>query len=382
MRSSRDFITIILFLCLLFGIGAATLFVPDRDFSQNENRYLAQKPDFNREDLLSGEFEKGLERYMSDQLIGREQWVEIRTDLKLLAGNRDLSGVYIGEDGYLIEKILSQDLDEELIRKNILAVKELFRNCGEKINKERLSFLIVPTAGLVLEEKLPKHAAVFDQSVVIDKIQAADMNCRVVDLQDAFANAQDKDAYYYKTDHHWTSRGSFEAYKIWCREMGFDEPKDEQYKKEQVSDHFLGSLYSKALWRNAPADTVELYKKKDGVPVSIEYSSIKNESDSFFDRSRLDEKDQYKVFLGGNDAEIKIHTDLENGRRLLVIKDSYANCFVPFAAEQFEDVFLLDLRYFNGSVKQYLGNHEITDVLVLYNVENFVADKNLRKCVK
>ena len=127
---------------------------------------------------------------------------------------------------------------------------------------------------------------------------------------------------------------------------------------------------------------MELYKKKDGVPVSIEYSSIKNESDSFFDRSRLNEKDQYKVFLGGNDAEIKIHTDLENGRRLLVIKDSYANCFVPFAAEQFEDVFLLDLRYFNGSVKQYLENHEITDVLVLYNVENFVADKNLRKCVK
>ena len=109
----------------------------------------------------------------------------------------------------------------------------------------------------------------------------------------------------------------------------------------------------------------------------------KNETDSVYDRSKLKEKDKYAFFFGGNYGEVHVQNraaDEENkGRNVLVIKDSFANSFAPFLTQNYENIYMIDLRYYNGDMKAYLQEHDITDVLVLYNISNFISDRNIYK---
>ena len=62
-----------------------------------------------------------------------------------------------------------------------------------------------------------------------------------------------------------------------------------------------------------------------------------------------------------------------------MIKDSFANAFVPFLADSYDNIYMVDLRYFNEDMQAYLKEKNITDILMLYNVSNFVTDRNLYK---
>ena len=76
--------------------------------------------------------------------------------------------------------------------------------------------------------------------------------------------------------------------------------------------------------------------------------------------------------------EVQRPSNMEK-RNLLVIKDSFANSFVPFIISEYDNIYMVDLRYNNDNMGSYLEEHEITDVLVLYNVSNFISDKNIFK---
>ena len=102
-------------------------------------------------------------------------------------------------------------------------------------------------------------------------------------------------------------------------------------------------------------------------------------TDSLYDMTKLMEKDQYTLFQGGNWAKVTIETGVKNGRHLLLVKDSFANCFVPFLTEDYETITMLDLRYFNDPVEELMAEQGTTDVLILYELSNFAADSNLFK---
>jgi hypothetical protein len=80
--------------------------------------------------------------------------------------------------------------------------------------------------------------------------------------------------------------------------------------------------------------------------------------------------------MSGNNSLVEVKTNNTNGRKLLVIKDSYSHCFVPFALNHFEETHLVDFRYYNSSIKEYMEQEGITDVLVLYNTMNFVKERS------
>ena len=106
------------------------------------------------------------------------------------------------------------------------------------------------------------------------------------------------------------------------------------------------------------------------------------EKDGLYDMDRLKQKDKYTVFLGGNNPYVKIHTSIKNGKTLLVMKDSFAHCMVPFLTNHYEKIILLDYRYFNKSTKRLMKEEKVTDILILYNVYNFISDTNLVKINK
>ena len=104
--------------------------------------------------------------------------------------------------------------------------------------------------------------------------------------------------------------------------------------------------------------------------------------DTLYDRTALEGKDKYAVYLGGNYGEVDIRTNLSNGKTLLVIKDSFAHSFVPLAVNHYERVLMVDLRYFHAALGEYIKENQVTDILVLYNLANLATDRNLGKLTR
>ena len=181
---------------------------------------------------------------------------------------------------------------------------------------------------------------------------------------------------YYKTDHHWKTLSAFYVYQAWAKEQGYTVPELADYEIKTVTDDFEGTIQSK-LGIETSGDTIELFLPRQ----EIAYMVIRDgkESDTLYDYSALDAKDKYAIYFGGNQSLIKIKTKTATGRKALVIKDSYANCFIPFMLGEFDEVDILDLRYTNRRLSELIAEGEYTDLLVLYNASGFAEDISITK---
>lgn len=378
-------IVVLVFLSFIAFVSVGSLLARDREFSPNENRYLEERPKISVDNILSGRFQEDLENYLRDQVIGRDAWITVKTGVEKSIGNTDIGGAYVGKDGYDFEKITPEDVDNTLFRRNVKTVSEYFQVASDTLEPEHLSFLLVPTSGLVMADKLPKNARLFDQAKYIDEVQRSMKDYNFIDVrQELVAH---KDEYiYYRTDHHWTTDGAYIAYEKWCDCTGETYPDRDELEQNVVSDRFRGSLYSKILDADSAYDSIWTYGPADqgafgsyGCEVTIDGKETKN---SCFDESKLSEKDKYAYFFGGNYGEVHIASgSVEKSdqpkKNLLVIKDSFANSFVPFLTQNYDNIYMIDLRYYNEDMQTYLKGHNITDVLVLYNISNFVSDTNI-----
>lgn len=379
-------IIIIVFIGFFVLISGASLIIKDREFSPNENRYLAETPELSWDNILSGKFQDGLEDYLRDQVCFRDGWITVKTGIQKACGDTDIGGAYVGKDGYDFEKITPEDVDEKQVDRNIKAVEDYFMTASETIDKQKLSFLLVPTSGLVMQEKLPKNARLFDQAKYIDQVQKAMKDYNFVDVRDTLMDHNDE-YIYYKTDHHWTSAGACLAYDVWSERTGGEAETEDGLVKNVVSDKFRGSLYSKILDADSAYDEIWTYGLQKDEAFGSKDCTVtideKQQLDSIYDDEKLQEKDKYAYFLGGNYGQVHIQNQKAaskaKGKNILIIKDSFANSFVPFVTQDYENIYMVDLRYYNGDVKAYLQEHEITDVLVLYNISNFISDRNLHK---
>ena len=379
-------IIIIVFIGFFVLISGASLIIKDREFSPNENRYLAETPELSWDNILSGKFQDGLEDYLRDQVCFRDGWITVKTGIQKACGDTDIGGAYVGKDGYDFEKITPEDVDEKQVDRNIKAVEDYFMTASETIDKQKLSFLLVPTSGLVMQEKLPKNARLFDQAKYIDQVQKAMKDYNFVDVRDTLMDHNDE-YIYYKTDHHWTSAGACLAYDVWSERTGGEAETEDGLVKNVVSDKFRGSLYSKILDADSAYDEIWTYGlQKDDAFGSKDCTVTideKQQLDSIYDDEMLQKKDKYAYFLSGNYGQVHIQNQKAaskaKGKNILIIKDSFANSFVPFVTQDYENIYMVDLRYYNGDMKAYLQEHEITDVLVLYNISNFISDRNLHK---
>ena len=379
-------VIIIVFIGFFVLISGASLIIKDREFSPNENRYLAETPELSWDNILSGKFQDGLEDYLRDQVCFRDGWITVKTGIQKACGDTDIGGAYVGKDGYDFEKITPEDVDEKQVDRNIKAVEDYFMMASETIDKQKLSFLLVPTSGLVMQEKLPKNARLFDQAKYIDQVQKAMKDYNFVDVRDTLMDHNDE-YIYYKTDHHWTSAGACLAYDVWSERTGGEVETEDGLVKNVVSDKFRGSLYSKILDADSAYDEIWTYGlQKDDAFGSKDCTVTideKQQLDSIYDDEMLQKKDKYAYFLSGNYGQVHIQnqkaTSKAKGKNILIIKDSFANSFVPFVTQDYENIYMVDLRYYNGDMKSYLQEHNITDVLVLYNISNFISDRNLHK---
>lgn len=363
------FYTIFILTAIMLAFTFADLIQGDRTFSETENRVLARKPKFSWEALLTGDYTGDYEAYLTDQFVSRDKWIRINTYLDIALQKQEINGVYLGSDHTLIEQHLPEAYPPEQEEKRLELLERLVERWDAKV-------MLVPTADNVLWEKMPVWAPYYDEAVFLEQAEARVGAGHYVDVYSVLrGHAGEK--IFYRTDHHWTVLGAFYGYQAWKKAAGAEGDFYDKNHMVTVSDSFLGTLQSKVNL-DVPPDSIEYFPMEENHKVKVTYDR-KETRESFYEESYLETKNQYGFFLDDNHAFLEIDTDCRNDKTLFVIKDSFANCFIPLLAPHYSKIYVMDLRYFNGRLFGFMENYEPEegmDVLVLYNCIHFLEDFN------
>lgn len=368
-NKTLQWITVIGFCGFLAVMSALYLLLPKTDFSELEKRYLEDAPMLTTKTLTSGQFGEDMESYMADHIPGRDFFVGFNAYVDLYTGRQVSKDIYVTEDERLVEAPV--EWDENQAQKNMTAVNQFAETLGKQVD-----FMIVPSAGWAVEDRISMIADPYEDKALIEKLYGmAGENVACQDVLSVFEAVQDKGVLYYKTDHHWTSLGAYTAYAAYMEQKGQQYPLAEDFTVTTAED-FQGSTYSRAALWLMPAEPLEMWSRSQGVQVT----NGENEAvhAGIFYEERLSEADKYTVYLDGNHSVVTIHNPENAGKgSILVLRDSYSNCLGGFLAESYETVVLVDLRYYKKPVSELYAQQNFTDVLVCYSLGNFMTDNNL-----
>ena len=361
-----------IFILSLFLILLINLIVPDKEQSEQENRVLETIPKLSLTSILNGDFMEQWESYMSDQFAGRNLWRGLKVSLDRLGGSRMENGVIIGKDGQLLEDIAVPD--SELFTDNINAVKS-FANTYSDIPT---TVMLIPDAACILSDSLPAFAAVEDQRQMFSMVERGLGDS--VNWVDAYStlNKHKTEKLYYKTDHHWTTQAAFYVFQDAAAGLGIDGDVSDDYVSYTVTDSFNGVLASKSGVGLDEKEQIDIYVPTEGDDdVLVNYVDEAEKRTSLYDSSKLETRDKYGVFFGGNTSVMDIRTMSTSPKRLLVVKDSFADCFIPFLTPYYREIVVVDPRYYSGTMTDIMETYRITDILILYSGNTFMTDNNI-----
>lgn len=371
-RKVQEKLVGIIFILTLFLFLIINVIVPDREKSVQENRMLATKPKFRLSSLISGDYDEKFEAYMDDQFVGRDMWRKLKVTVDRIGGSRLENGVYIGTNGQLLEQI--EVADENHLAANIKAIKSF----SESQSKIPVRMMLVPDAANVLNHSLPALAKPEDQTQMFSMVRK-DLGDSVewIDVSMEL-NKHKTEKIYYKTDHHWTTLGAFYAFQAAAPSLGIEGDLSGNYVSYAVSDSFNGMLASKSGVNFGEKEQIDIYvPTEEDTDLIVDYVDEGKRSTSLYDSSKLKEKDQYTVFLGGNSSLLDIRTVSTSTKRLLLVKDSFANSFIPFLTPYYREIVVVDPRYYSGTINDLMDSYRISEVLFLYSGNTFFKDNNI-----
>ena len=371
-RKVQEKLVGIIFILTLFLFLIINVIVPDREKSVQENRMLATKPKFRLSSLISGDYDEKFEAYMDDQFVGRDMWRKLKVTVDRIGGSRLENGVYIGTNGQLLEQI--EVADENHLAANIKAIKSF----SESQSKIPVRMMLVPDAANVLNHSLPALAKPEDQTQMFSMVRK-DLGDSVewIDVSTEL-NKHKTEKIYYKTDHHWTTLGAFYAFQAAAPSLGIEGDLSGNYVSYAVSDSFNGMLASKSGVNLGEKEQIDIYvPTEEDTDLIVDYVDEGKRSTSLYDSSKLKEKDQYTVFLGGNSSLLDIRTVSTSTKRLLLVKDSFANSFIPFLTPYYREIVVVDPRYYSGTINDLMDSYRISEVLFLYSGNTFFKDNNI-----
>lgn len=373
MSSKQKILSAILFAAIIVVMPVIFIFSKKSSYSAQENRMLSKLPKLNVSAVSDKSYMHDLEKYLSDHFPERIKWVQAKMSLDRFTGKDLINGIYIN-DSMLIEKLHEPDYDE--VKKSVQAIN----NFAEHYKTDVFA-MIVPTSAGIYQDMLPEFAPQLDQRKFIsESCENFSENVNVIDIFNTMIC--EKDNYiYYRNDHHWTSYGAYCAYKTSIRQLGDIAVEPDRFDIEHVSSNFKGTFYSKCLYDKTAADVIDIFSCKNGAEITDVICNdgvSETHYDSIYFMDYLGKKDKYCVFMGENRAYTNIKTNADNGKKLLVIKDSYANSFIPFLTQHYSEIAVIDLRYVKTSIRDFADPDDYDQTLFLYNASTFAEDKNIK----
>lgn len=361
-----------IFIILLFLVMIINVIVPDQEESELENRALEQRPRFNLTTILSGDFMEQWEEYLSDQFAGRDTWRSLKVSLDRLGGARKENDIYIGKDGQLMEDI--EVPDDGRLEANLTAIRDF----AETYEDIPVTMMLVPDAACILNDSLPAFARVEDQRQMFSMAERKlGDTVNWVDTV-SILNNHKSEKLYYKTDHHWTTQAAFYVFQDAAETLGIEGDVSDDFVSYTVTDSFNGVLAASSGVGLDEMEQIDIYAPTGGDDdVVVNYVDEGRKTTSLYDSSKLETRDKYGVFLGGNTSVVDIRTVSTSQKRLLVVKDSFADCFIPFLAPYYREIVVVDPRYYSGTMQDIMDSYRITDALILYSGNTFFTDNNI-----
>lgn len=377
MKQKTERLLVYGFVGTTFLIAILFFVLPHQRFSELENRYLQATPQLNWNNLLSKKFAEETESFITDHFPFRDKWLWIKSTAEKFRLQQENNDIYYGKDGYLFEKFLAPDYTK--VQQYTESVNEFATNHPD-VN---MTFMLAPTSIGLYPERLPWLAPSYSQKKVnqfIEQTLQSDLNfMNGFDFLEPHAS----EPIYYRTDHHWTTYGAYLAYVAYAEQKGWKPLSKKDFLIETVSDSFLGSYHTRSQFTGITPDTIEVYEPRNPVTTEMYIVDVDQTFTSMYDKSFLEKKDQYSYFLGGVHALMKLTTELDPQQidqdKLLVIKDSYAHNVLPFLTNHVSEIHVIDLRYYNGSIADYMNENGIKDVLFIFNTATFVEETSLLK---
>ena len=359
----------LIFLAFIGAFFILNLVLPDRQFSEQENRYLQMRPEFSFKSLFSGDYTSKFETYTTDQFTFRDEWITLKAASELALGKQENNDVHLCENGTLIEGFKRPE--NSVLDSNMSALNSLVGNTDAKVY-----FALIPDKSDLYSSLLPKNAPNDSEKEVIDYCYGQS-NATNVDMYSALS--AHKDEYiFYRTDHHWTSLGAYYGLSALAESMGLPSPALDSYTdRHVVSEEFYGTTWSSSGFSWVDPDTMEIFvNAPEGLKVTS-YPQGSPVEGKLYDFSFLEKKDKYSMFMGGNCPMHVIETGNEDKPSLLILRDSYTDSLIPFLLDDFSEIHVLDLRYYRASLKAYIEQNDFDNVLVCYSVSNFCSDSNI-----
>lgn len=359
----------LIFLAFIGAFFILNLVLPDRQFSEQENRYLQMRPEFSFKSLFSGDYTSKFETYTTDQFTFRDVWITLKAASELALGKQENNDVHLCENGTLIEGFKRPE--NSVLDSNMSALNTLVENTDAKVY-----FALIPDKSDLYSSLLPKNAPNDSEKEVIDYCYGQS-NATNVDMYSALS-AHTDEYIFYRTDHHWTSLGAYYGLSALAESMGLPCPALDSYTdRHVVSEEFYGTTWSSSGFSWVDPDTMEIFvNAPEGLKVTS-YPQGSPVEGKLYDFSFLEKKDKYSMFMGGNCPMHVIETGNEDKPSLLILRDSYTDSLIPFLLDDFSEIHVLDLRYYHASLKAYIEQNDFDNVLVCYSVSNFCSDSNI-----
>lgn len=365
-----------LFLFIVFALAICFIVNPKSDYSSAEKRYLQSFPEANVDTVLSGKFGEEFEKYFADHFPARQNWVGLNAYYTLGTGVNGANGIYNCADGYLINKPVDT---KNNVKKNVSVLADF----KQKIGDTPMTVMFAPSTGYIASDKLPVVHDSYNDDTYFDESKKTFTGNGVsfVDLRETFKQKySDGEQLYYRTDHHWTTAGAYEAYVKLCTQLKIEAVPRDTFTVEQYGG-FYGTTYSSSGFWLTPPDTIQIYNDPDNteknITVKITESGKTEEYNSMYFYSHLDEDDKYPVFIDGNHALTEICNSNAKGGTVIVIKDSFSHSLAPFLAENYSRVILVDLRYYKQSVSELVKKEKPEQVIALYGIDNIATDTDI-----
>ena len=379
-RSASIFRYPVLLAFSLFFVGlfALDLITPDRAYSELENTTLSQRPSlssFSADGL--NKFFTAYTKYVKDQVAGRDSWVALQSTVETKVMQKEQSGgILLGKEHMMFPRTYGLVSSEtRTLPKNTAALEALCQRYPGLVN-----VMLVPAASAVYPENVPAGAPLLDEDRYLDALSEAVQTAggRFVDVRQTLADHKGE-YIYYRTDHHWTSTGAYYAYQQLCTALGLT-PFDPSAHTARTAEGFYGTHYSKARTPDAEPDTITYYDLPNALTiytVAAPGQPAEGKTTGLYDTDKLSVYDKYAMFLHGNNGLSRIKGDGTGRGRILVIKDSYANCFVPYLTANYADIDVVDFRNYNYGLDQLIADNGYDQILVLYSFDSFKSDPYL-----
>ena len=426
-RSRRfvSYLNLFVFTIALTAFGLLSFILPKKRTSEVEKRELASFPLFTMQAMSSGNYMKDIDLYFADNFPMREGFVQAAFWMRDNRGfhNDDIT-LYV--DATTNDTSARDTLDA--VKKDSLpptdsSAVDTMADANDEMNLQNKGLMIVHNRALQIfggsaktarryTDMLNAYRKSLDNTVNICDIivpsptafylpeEHKDLsNNEPKNINDIYSNLdpliQTVDAYseisahkdeylYFRTDHHWTGLGAYYAYRAFCAKQNFTAIELSAMQKKTIPG-FLGTLYSKTQDKTLKdsADFVDYWI----IPGNYKcwYYTKKNQKKGISTHLLAEHAkggSAYGVFLGSDYPLMKIETDNKNGKRVVLIKNSFGNAFAPFLVPHYEEVYVIDYRYFKLKLSDFIKENKITDVIFLSDTFLANSDSHQKKIKK